>query len=70
VLEMVKAFERACDKTITFKLVGRRPGDIAVCYADPEKAKAELDWVATQDIDDMAQSSWLWQSKNPNGYAD
>jgi UDP-glucose 4-epimerase len=70
VLEMVNAFEKACDKPIAFKLVGRRPGDIAVCYADPEKAKAELNWVATHDIDDMAQSSWLWQSKNPNGYAD
>lgn len=70
VLDMVKAFERACDKTITYQLVGRRPGDIAACYADPEKAKAELGWVATHDIDAMAQSSWLWQSTNPDGYAD
>ncbi len=69
-LEMVNAFVKACDNPIAFKLVGRRPGDIAVCYADPEKAKAELNWVATHDIDDMAQSSWLWQFKNPNGYAD
>jgi len=70
VLDMVKAFEKACDKTIAYQLVERRPGDIAACYADPGKAKAELGWVATHDIDDMARSSWLWQSTNPNGYAD
>jgi UDP-glucose 4-epimerase len=70
VLDMVNAFERACGKTIDYKLVDRRPGDIAVCYADTEKAKAELGWVAMHDINDMAKSSWLWQSTNPNGYID
>ncbi|GIU24733.1 UDP-glucose 4-epimerase GalE [Shewanella sp. MBTL60-007] len=68
VLEMVKAFEKASGTTIKYQLVDRRPGDIAACYANPEKAHKELNWQATHSIDDMAQSSWLWQSTNPNGY--
>ena len=68
VLDMVKAFEKACGKSIAYQIVDRRPGDIAACYANPKKAKLELGWVASHTIDDMAQSSWLWQSNNPNGY--
>ncbi|ABV86771.1 UDP-glucose 4-epimerase GalE [Shewanella pealeana] len=68
VLEMVKAFEKASGTTIKYQLVERRPGDIAACYANPEKAQKELNWQATHSIDDMAQSSWHWQSSNPNGY--
>jgi len=68
VLDMVKAFELACGNAIAYQLVERRPGDIAACYANPEKAAQELGWVATHKIDDMANSSWLWQSSNPQGY--
>lgn len=68
VLEMVKAFEKASNTEIKYQLVARRPGDIAACYANPNKALTELGWQATHSIDDMAQSSWYWQSNNPNGY--
>jgi len=68
VLEMVKAFEVACGNTIAYKIVERRPGDIAACYANPLKASQELGWVATHTIEDMANSNWHWQSSNPQGY--
>lgn len=68
VLEMVAAFEKASDKSIPYKLVDRRPGDIAECWADPAKAKAELNWVATRTLNDMTQDTWRWQSNNPEGY--
>ncbi|WP_299490212.1 UDP-glucose 4-epimerase GalE [uncultured Shewanella sp.] len=70
VLEMVKAFEQACNKPIPFQMVGRRSGDIAACYADPQKARAELNWQANHTLNDMVMSSWKWQSNNPNGYCD
>ncbi|MDO6617663.1 UDP-glucose 4-epimerase GalE [Shewanella sp. 6_MG-2023] len=70
VLDMVKAFEKASDKVINYDIVARRPGDIGACYADPTKAKAELNWTATHNLDDMVNSSWKWQSLNPNGYSD
>lgn len=69
VIDMVKAFEKACGKPINYQIVERRPGDIASCYAAPEKAQSELKWCATHTIEDMANSSWHWQSTNPNGYA-
>ncbi|WP_299791077.1 UDP-glucose 4-epimerase GalE [uncultured Shewanella sp.] len=69
VLDMVKAFEKASGKTIPYQIVARRPGDIAACYAAPQKAKAELGWQATHTLEDMAASSWKWQSTNPNGYS-
>jgi len=68
VLEMVKAFEKACKKTIKYEIKPRRPGDIAVCYADPAKAKAELGWEAIRGIEKMCEDSWRWQSENPEGY--
>ncbi|QIR14885.1 UDP-glucose 4-epimerase GalE [Shewanella aestuarii] len=68
VLEMVKAFEKACAKTLPYQIVERRPGDIAACYADPSYAANELNWRATHNLEDMANSSWKWQSNNPNGY--
>lgn len=68
VLEMVKAFEKACGKTIKYAIKPRRPGDIAACYADPAKAKRELDWETKRGLDDMCKDSWRWQSGNPNGY--
>ena len=68
VLEVVAAFERACGKPIPYRIVERRPGDLAVSYADPSKANRELGWSATRGIDEMCADVWRWQSANPNGY--
>jgi UDP-glucose 4-epimerase len=68
VLEMVKGFEEAAGRKVAYKVVGRRPGDIASCYADPTKAERELSWKAVRDIDEMCSDAWRWQSTNPNGY--
>jgi UDP-glucose 4-epimerase len=68
VLEMVSAFERISDRKIPFKFIERRPGDVAICYADPSKAKRELSWYAKKSLQDMCIDSWRWQSNNPNGY--
>ncbi|AEV21020.1 MULTISPECIES: UDP-glucose 4-epimerase GalE [Geobacillus] len=68
VLEVVSAFERATGVNIPYKIVDRRPGDVAVCYADPTKAKRELGWIAARGIEDMCRDAWRWQSQNPNGY--
>lgn len=70
VLEVLHAFEKACGKTLPYEIKPRRAGDIAQCYADPSKAKAELGWVAEYGIDEMCEDSWRWQSTNPNGYND
>lgn len=68
VLQMVEAFEKASGKKVAYKIVDRRPGDIAECWADPAKAKEELGWEAKLNLDDMCRDSWKWQSQNPNGY--
>lgn len=68
VLDMVKAFSKACGHEIKYEIKDRRPGDIATCYADPAKAKAELGWEAKRGLDEMCEDSWRWQSNNPNGY--
>ncbi|MDF0535689.1 UDP-glucose 4-epimerase GalE [Shewanella yunxiaonensis] len=68
VLDMVSAFEKACGKKIPYQIAPRRAGDIAACYADPTYALQELGWKATHTLQDMVNSSWHWQSKNPNGY--
>ena len=68
VLDVIHAFEKACGHTLPYVIKPRRAGDIASCYASPEKAKQELDWEALLGIDDMCASLWNWQSKNPNGY--
>lgn len=70
VLDVVKAFERVNGVKVPYSIQPRRPGDIATCYCNPSKAKAELDWEARYGIEDMCRDSWNWQSKNPNGYAD
>jgi UDP-glucose 4-epimerase len=62
VLEMVRAFERACGKPIPYNIVARRPGDIASCYADPARAKAELDWSADRDVAQMCADAWRYQT--------
>lgn len=68
VLEVLHAYEKACGRSLPYVIDPRRPGDIAVCYADPKKAKEELGWEATLGIDEMCASSWKWQSMNPDGY--
>lgn len=68
VLDLVKAFEKASNVKIPYKIVGRRAGDIATCYADATKAEKELGWVAKYDVDKMCKDSWNWQSNNPEGY--
>ncbi|MDR3392780.1 MAG: UDP-glucose 4-epimerase GalE [Sulfuriferula sp.] len=62
VLEMVAAFEQASGKAVPYRIVGRRPGDIAACYADPALAERELGWRAQRDIDTMCEDSWRWQT--------
>lgn len=68
VLDMVKAFAAAADREIPYELVARRPGDVAQCYADPERARIELGWQATRDQQAMCADHWRWQSRNPDGY--
>ena len=68
VLDIVKAFSAASGKQIPYKVVDRRPGDIAACYADPALAKAELGWEAQRGLEAMCADGWRWQSQNPNGF--
>jgi UDP-glucose 4-epimerase len=68
VLEIVIAFEKAAGKKIPYRITGRRPGDIALAYADPSLAKKELGWTAERGLDEMCADSWKWQTNNPNGY--
>ena len=68
VLDVLHAYEKACEKTIPYEISPRRAGDIATCYANPEKALRELGWSAQYGIEEMCASSWKWQSMNPNGY--
>jgi len=69
VLDVVKAFEKASEKRVNYKIAKRREGDIAKCYANPTKAKKLLNWEAKKDLEQMCKDSWRWQSQNPNGYS-
>ncbi len=68
VLEIIKAFSKACGKDVPYVIAPPRPGDVAICYADASKAKTELGWQAERGIEDMCRDAWNWQSKNPNGF--
>lgn len=68
VLEIITAFEKVSDKKVPYKVVARREGDIAKCYADPAKAEKQLGWKAEKNLEDMCRDAWNWQSKNPGGY--
>ena len=68
VIDMIKAFEKASNKKVSYKIVERRTGDIAKCFANPSYAKEILGWSATKTIDEMCEDSWRWQMNNPNGY--
>ena len=68
VLDMVHAFERVTGRPVPYKIVDRRPGDVATCYSSPDKSAELLGWKAEYNLDDMCRDSWNWQSKNPYGY--
>lgn len=68
VLEMISAYEKASSKRIQYKIVDRRPGDIAECWSSPNKASTDLGWQAQYSVQDMLNDSWRWQLQNLNGY--
>lgn len=68
VLEAVAAFSKACGKPIPYKIVDRRPGDVASCYADPSLAQRKLGWQADKGLTEMCADTWRWQVNNPSGY--
>lgn len=68
VLDMVKAFEAANGIAVPYEIVARRPGDIATCYALPDKAQADLAWKAGRGLEQMMRDAWRWQSRNPDGF--
>lgn len=69
VLEVVRAFEEASGRPVPYKLVNRRPGDVAKCYADASLARKLLGWEARHSLQEMCADAWRWQSANPQGYA-
>jgi UDP-glucose 4-epimerase len=68
VLELVRAFERASGRAVPYQLAARRAGDVAACYASPERAARLLGWIPRRGLDDMCADSWRWQQQNPTGY--
>lgn len=70
VLEVVHAYEAVSGRPVPYRIVDRRPGDIAQCYADSLRAKRELGWKAQLGIEEMCRDAWNWQAKNPGGYED
>lgn len=68
VLEMIQVFSEVSGRRIPYHITDRRPGDVAVCYADPAKALRELGWSAQRGIREMCADAWRWQSGNPQGY--
>jgi len=69
VLDMVAAFEHASGRPVPYRIVERRDGDVAACYADPRAAEGLLGWRATRDLAQMCADGWRWQQRNPLGYA-
>jgi UDP-glucose 4-epimerase len=68
VLEIIDAFEKVTGQSIPYQITEKRPGDIAVSYADTTKANNELNWKACRGIEEMCSDSWRWQVNNPDGY--
>ena len=68
VFDVLHMYEKVSGRKIPYVIDPRRPGDVAECYADPQKAKDELGWSAQYDLEEMCASSWKWQSMNLNGY--
>jgi len=69
VLDVIHAFEKACNKAIPYEIMPRRAGDIAEFYADPNKAASELGWKVEMSLEEMCRDAWHWQSNNPQGYS-
>ena len=70
VLEIIKAFSKACGRDLPYEIKPRRAGDIAACYADCSKAERELGWRAELSVEQACADSWRWQSQNPNGFSE
>ncbi|MBP7131701.1 MAG: UDP-glucose 4-epimerase GalE [Aquabacterium sp.] len=70
VLELAQAYGRASGRDIPVVFAPRRPGDVAACYADPQRAFETMGWKATRGLDEMCVDSWRWQSHNPHGFQD
>ena len=68
VLDMIRAFREANGVDLPYKITDRRPGDVAVCYADPSKSAKVLGWKAEKNLTDMCRDAWNWQKKNPKGF--
>jgi UDP-glucose 4-epimerase len=68
VLELVRAFEQASGQAVPYRIVARRPGDVAACWSDPSLARARLGWTATRNLEDMCRDAWNWQRNNPQGF--
>jgi UDP-glucose 4-epimerase len=68
VLEVISAFEAATQVKVPYRIIGRRPGDVAECWSDPSKAEQELDWKARRSLTDMMRDTWRWQCNYPTGY--
>jgi UDP-glucose 4-epimerase len=69
VLDLVRAFEQASGQAIPYRIVARRPGDVAACWSDPSLAEKRLGWTARRNLDDMCRDAWNWQRRNPQGFA-
>ena len=70
VLDIVRAFSKACGKELPYVIEARRPGDVATCYSDPSRAKKLIGWTAEKNLEDMCADAWNWQKNNPNGYGE
>jgi len=68
VLDVIKTFEKVSGKKIPYELTDRRPGDAAICFADPFKAKEKLGWETEKSLEDMCRDAWNWQTNNPDGF--
>ena len=64
----MKVFEEVSGKSIPYEIVKRRPGDVAICYADSTYAESFLGWTAENGLKEMCEDTWRWQKSNPNGY--
>jgi UDP-glucose 4-epimerase len=69
VLDMLHEYERASGRSIAYEVTGRRPGDVARCWAQVSLARDLFGWQATREVEQMCQDSWRWQLANPDGYA-
>ncbi|REL33656.1 UDP-glucose 4-epimerase GalE [Rhodohalobacter sp. SW132] len=68
VLDVIHTFEKATGQNIDYEITDRRPGDAAICFADPSKAEKQLNWQTELTLEEMCRDAWNWQTKNPNGY--